>query len=81
MSIETHFLLRNDRPAFQDLDSVVLLGPAVTHDGDRIEAGAEGTIVGVFPGEHAYIVEFSDPPDALVTVPGSALTRVYPASQ
>lgn len=81
MSIETHFLLRSDRPVLQDLDSVVLLKPAVTHDGDRIEAGVEGTIVGVFPGERVYMVEFSDPPDALVTVPGSALTRAYPARQ
>lgn len=79
MSIETHFLLRNDRPVLQDLDSVVLLGPTLTHDGDRIEAGAQGTIVGVFPGARAYMVEFSEPRDALATVPGSALTRADPA--
>lgn len=81
LSIGTHFLLRSDRSILQDPDRVVLRGSAVTQDDDRVEAGAEGTIIGVLPGERASIVDFSDPPEALVTVPASAPTRAYPARQ
>ena len=77
MSVEVLYLLRKDEPgpALRELDDVVLLTVAETLDGDRIPAGAEGTIVGVWDGGRAYAVEFAEPEGALVAVPAASLNR------
>ncbi|WP_243930041.1 DUF4926 domain-containing protein [Methylobacterium sp. J-076] len=51
----------------RDLDRVALTAAAVTDDGDRIEAGRQGTIVGVWREGATYEVEFADPPGASAT--------------
>lgn len=81
MSIETHFLLRNDLSGLQDLDRVVLLGDVDTGDGERVEAGTEGTIVAVYPAGRAYLVEFAEPVSGLATVAPTLLTLAVPTSR
>lgn len=70
MAVDFSYLLRKEDPgaALRDLDDVVVLAAVVTDDGDTIPAGTEGTIVGVWKGGEAFVVEFSEPVGALVTV-------------
>jgi hypothetical protein len=81
LSIETQFLLRNDQPGLRDLDRVVLIGAVNAESGARIEAGTEGTIVAVYPGSSAYLVEFAEPAEALAAVPAALLTLAVPAER
>ncbi len=80
MSVEVVYLLRKDEPGFRDLDLVVLLEPAISHDGDTIPAGRAGTVVGVWTDSPDCIVEFSEPDGALATVPASILTHATPTT-
>ena len=80
MSVEVVYLLRKDEPGFRDLDPVVLLEPAISHDGDPIPAGRAGTVVAVLTGRPDCIVEFSEPDGALATVPASVLTHAMPTT-
>lgn len=56
------------RSSLRDLDSVVLTASMVSDDGDTIAAGTEGTIVSTHGDGASYVVEFAEPPGALVTV-------------
>ena len=80
MSVEVVYLLRKDEPGFRDLDTVVLLEPARSHDGETIPAGRAGTVVGVWTDSPDCIVEFSEPDGALATVPASLLTHATPTN-
>lgn len=70
MSLEFAYRLKSEAPqsSFRDLDAVVLSAPAVSDDGDTIPAGTAGTIVSVHGTGQSYVVEFSQPEGALVTV-------------
>ncbi|KQP51090.1 hypothetical protein ASF41_12910 [Methylobacterium sp. Leaf111] len=81
LSIETQFLPRNDQPGLRHLDRVVLIGAVNAESGARIEAGTEGTIVGVYPGSSAYLVEFAETAEALAAVPPALLTLAVPAER
>jgi hypothetical protein len=48
----------------------------VTDDGVTMEAGSEGTIVGVWRDGEAYEVEFAEPAGALATVEATDLLLV-----
>ena len=78
MSIEVMYLLRNDEPGpvLRDLDDVVVLSDVVTDDGASIAAGTEGTVVGVWEGGRAYIVEFAEPMGALATIDAGSVKRI-----
>ena len=78
MSVDFSYLLRKDEPraGLRDLDDVVLLASARSLDGYPIPVGAEGTIVGVWQDGEAFEVEFSEPHEALATVPVAALKYV-----
>ncbi|MCJ2008814.1 DUF4926 domain-containing protein [Methylobacterium sp. E-041] len=80
MSVEVVYLLRKDEPGFRDLDTVVLLEPARSHDGETIPAGRAGTVVGVWTDSPDCIVEFSEPDGALATVPATILTHATPTA-
>lgn len=60
----------------RDLDDVCLLAEVVTDDGERIAAGTEGTVVGVWNDGAAYEVEFAEPAGALATVEAAHLKYV-----
>ena len=70
MSIETFHLMRRSavQTNLRDLDRVALTAAVVTDDGDTVEAGTEGTVVGVWRRGAAYEVEFAHPVGALATV-------------
>lgn len=78
MSIEVSYLLRKDEPgaSLRELDAVVLLADASTDDGAVIQAGTEGTIVGLSRATGLCIVEFSQPAGALADVQAASLKRV-----
>ena len=78
MTEDTVYLMRRSEPKsrFQDLDDVRINVAVVTDDGDRIEAGSEGTVVGIWRGGAAYEVEFAQPPGALATIEADDLTLV-----
>ncbi len=78
MPVDTLSLVRQAEPdlPLRDLDRVALTAAALTDDGDRLEAGTEGTIVGVWRGGSAYEVEFAEPPGALATVEAASLRLV-----
>ncbi len=52
------------------------MAAVTTDDGDQIEVGREGTVVGVWRAGAAYEVEFADPPGALATVEAAHLRLV-----
>ncbi|MET0367984.1 MAG: DUF4926 domain-containing protein [Methylobacterium sp.] len=78
MPVDTLTLVRQAEPdlPLRDLDRVALTAAAVTDDGDRIEAGRQGTIVGIWREGAAYEVEFADPPGSLATVEAGHLRLV-----
>lgn len=80
MSAETFFLNRKGQPGLQDLDDVVLLGPATTIQGTTIAAGTAGTVVAVLAPGKAYVVEFPEPDSTLATVQASMLTPARQAA-
>ena len=75
MTVEAFYTLRQQAPrsVFKDLDRVVLTAEVTTDDGDRVEAGSAGTVVGVWLDGAAYEVEFTTPVAGLATVLPSAL--------
>lgn len=58
---------------YEELDRVTLAVPVVAEKGQRLPAGASGTVVAVFRGGAAYIVEFAIPFHAVVTVSPDAI--------
>jgi hypothetical protein len=78
MTVEVLYQLRKDEPsaALRELDDVVLLAEAGTLDGDRIAAGTEGTVVGIWGGGATIAVEFAQPEGAIAEVPASGVRRV-----
>ncbi len=82
MTADTVYLMRRSEPQsrFQDLDDVRINVAVVTDDGDRIEAGSEGTVVGIWRDGAAYEVEFAQPPGALATIEADDLTLVARAT-
>lgn len=64
------------RSTLRGLDDVVLFVDTVNDDGDLIPAGREGTIVSVHGEGESYVVEFAEPPGALVSVVPHAIRRV-----
>ena len=69
----THRIPRKVR-SFDELDDVTLAAPVHVAALDRdLPAGSHGTVVGVWQGGRAYEVEFSEPFEALVTVPAEGL--------
>ncbi|MEL6061767.1 MULTISPECIES: DUF4926 domain-containing protein [unclassified Methylobacterium] len=66
--------------SLRDLDDVVLLADTVSDDGELIPSGREGTIVSVHGEGESYVVEFAEPPGALVSVFPHEIRRVeHPA--
>ncbi|MET0531388.1 MAG: DUF4926 domain-containing protein [Microvirga sp.] len=53
--------------SLRDLDDVVLTVALMSDDGSTIPAGTKGTIVSVHGDGKSYVVEFAEPPGALVT--------------
>lgn len=82
MSVDAHYIVRRNelRSDFRDLDRVALKVAATTDDGVRMEAGSEGTIVGVWRDGEAYEVEFADPAGALATIEAADLRLVKRAN-
>ena len=78
MSVDAHYIVRRNelRSDLRDLDRVALITAAVTDDGVTMEAGSEGTIVGVWRDGEAYEVEFAEPTGALATVEATNLRLV-----
>jgi hypothetical protein len=78
MSVDAHCSVRRNelRSDLRDLDRVALKAAAVTDDGVTMEAGSEGTIVGVWRDGEAYEVEFAEPAGALATVEATDLLLV-----
>lgn len=69
-------IYRFDPPApqaFPELTRVRLVQPARTDDGAEVPAGAQGTIVGVWPGGSGYEVDFAA---GLATVEAAHLVAV-----
>jgi hypothetical protein len=57
------------RPAFKELDDVVLTATVYVRSVDReLPAGSRGTVVGIWRGGDAFEVEFAKPFECLVTV-------------
>lgn len=82
MSVDAHYIVRRSelRSDLRDLDRVALITAAVTDDGVTMEAGSEGTIVGVWRDGEAYEVEFAEPTGALATVEATDLRLVKQAN-
>ena len=53
--------------------SLVHLARAVKSDDGTLPAGATGTVVHVYPDEHAYEVEFESPFHTVATVDAAAI--------
>jgi hypothetical protein len=70
MTLEFAYQFRQDaaRSDLRDLDRVALMTAATSDDGDVLAPGTEGTIVSVYRGGEAYVVEFPTPVGALATV-------------
>ncbi len=70
MSVALVYRFKQDAPqsSLRDLDDVVLLVDTVSDDGDLIPSGRKGTIVSVHGAGESYVVEFAEPPGALVSV-------------
>ncbi|MCJ2052559.1 DUF4926 domain-containing protein [Methylobacterium sp. J-070] len=70
MRLEFAYQFRQVEPRadLQDLDRVALTAAAISDDGDVLAAGTEGTIISVYRGGEAYVVEFPTPVGALATV-------------
>lgn len=66
-------------PGWQELDRVKLRVDRQEERGSRtVPAGAAGTIVAVLKNGEAYIVEFAQPVEALVTVEPEDITPADP---
>jgi len=78
MTLEFAYQFRQDavRSDLRDLDRVALTSAATSDDGDVLPLGTEGTIVGVYRGGEAYVVEFLTPLGALATVRPEAIRLV-----
>lgn len=78
MSIDTFFLMRRHGPPsdLRELDRVCLIDPVIADDGDAIEAGSQGTVVGIWRDGGAYEVEFASPEGALATVEAEGLRLI-----
>lgn len=70
MSFEFAYRFPQDAlPAsFKELDGVTLLSAVVGDEGERLPAGAEGTIVSTHGMGESFVVEFAEPSGALATV-------------
>jgi hypothetical protein len=70
MTLEFAYRFRQDAPRsdLQDLDRVALMSAATSDDGDVLPPGSEGTIVSVYRGGEAYVIEFPTPVGALATL-------------
>lgn len=75
MAVDALYLVRRSEPRsdLRDLDRVMMTAAVTTDDGDVIEAGRTGTVVGVWRGGAAYEVEFAQPMGALATVEAAGL--------
>lgn len=69
------YVMRSQAPrsGLKDLDAVVLTAAVQSDDGETIEAGSHGTVVGVWRDGVAFEVEFSSPVAGLATVLASDL--------
>lgn len=78
MSVDAHFIVRRNelRSDLRDLDRVALKAASVMDDGVTLEAGTEGTIVGIWRGGKAYEVEFAAPAGALAAIEATDLRLV-----
>jgi hypothetical protein len=78
MTLEFAYQFRQDalRSDLRDLDRVALTSAATSDDGDVLPLGTEGTIVSVYRGGEAYVVEFLTPLGALATVRPEAIRLV-----
>jgi hypothetical protein len=78
MSVALAYRVQQDasRSSLRDLDDVVLLVDARSDDGDFNPAGRIGTIVSVHGEGESYVVEFAEPPGALVSVFPHEIRRV-----
>ncbi|MCJ2066254.1 hypothetical protein MKK63_26680 [Methylobacterium sp. J-088] len=78
MSVAFAYRFQQDVPrsSLRDLDDVVLLVDVMSDDGDLFPAGRAGTIVSVHGEGESYIVEFAEPPGALVSVFPHEIRRV-----
>ena len=78
MSVETYYLMRRTEPrsALRELDRVALTAGLVTDEEIAIEAGTQGTVVGIWRDGAAYEVEFADPPGTLATVEADGLELI-----
>ena len=83
MSFAFAYRFREDEPSssLKELDRVILLVAAVSDDGDRIAAGAEGTILSVHGAGEGYVVEFAAPVGALATVLPDHIRRLESAGR
>ena len=78
MTLEFAYQFRQDalRSDLRDLDRVALTSATTSDDGDVLPLGTEGTIVSVYRGGEAYVVEFPTPLGALATVRPEAIRLV-----
>ena len=78
MTLKFAYQFRQDalRSDLRDLDRVALTSAATSDDGDVLPLGTEGTIVSVYRGGEAYVVEFPTPLGALATVRLEAIRLV-----
>ncbi|TXN40664.1 DUF4926 domain-containing protein [Methylobacterium sp. WL30] len=82
MSVQFAYRFQQDLPpsSLQDLDDVVLTAAVMSDDGISIPAGTEGTIVSVFRGGEAYVVEFAQPEGTLASVGPDEIRMAEPAA-
>ena len=81
MSVEFAYRFREDVPrsSLRELEDVVLTVAVEGDDRLTIPAGAEGTIVSVYNGGEAYLVEFAEPEGTLASVARDEIRRVESA--
>ena len=77
MTVEALYIVRRSEPRSEvrDLDRVATAA-VVTDDGVTMDAGTEGTVVGIWREGEAYEVEFAEPMGALATVEATGLRPV-----